>query len=236
MSDSSHTDGPLREAGTAPASRRVPGAVAGVRSYVPKERVAAIYDGIVAIAATLLVLEIGVTAAGDELSLSDVAASFRLIVHWLVSFTMIAVLWAEFHFIFAHSRRWDGGLLAMTFAHVAALSLVPFASGLVGEYPDSTAAALVFASVMAASGLLLTANAILLRGKPHLHEAADSPTHLSLRIRAQSGVYVAVAAISMLGAYLHHPTWGIVGWALCPLALALVLGPAARRMEIDDPT
>lgn len=230
MSDSSYSDGGFGRTGRAPA------AAARVRPYVPKERVAAIYDGIVAIAATLLVLEIGVTAAGEQLTLHDIAASFRLILHWLVSFMMIAVLWAEFHFIFAHSRRWDGGLLAMTFAHVAVLSLVPFASGLVGEYPDSTAAALVFAVIMAANGLLLTANALLLRGKPHLHESHDSPVHLTIRIRAQLAVYLAVAGISMLGAYVHHPIWGVVGWALCPVLLALILGPTARRMELDDET
>jgi uncharacterized membrane protein len=122
----------------------------------------------------------------------------------------------------------------MTFAHVAVLSLVPFASGLVGDYPDSTAASFVFAVVMAVSGLLLTAIAMLLRGKPHLHEAEYSHAHLTMRIRAQAAVYAAVAAISMLGAYFHHPTWGIVGWMLCPVALALILGPAARRMELND--
>jgi uncharacterized membrane protein len=231
MTDSSFSDtglGPARR--EASAARR---AAPEIRSYVPKERVAAIYDGIVAIAATLLVLEIGVKAAGEQLTLSDVADSMRLIAHWIVSFAMIAILWAEFHFVFAHSRRWDGGLLAMTFAHVAALSLVPFASGLVGEHPDSTAAALVFALVMTANGLLLTLNAALLRRKPHLHETGSSDAHLSLRIRAQLAVYTLVAAISILGAYLHHPLWGVVGWALCPVALALILGPAARRLEME---
>jgi uncharacterized membrane protein len=232
MSESSFPEGRIRSA-ERPGN---PAVATGLGSYVPKERVAAIYDGIVAIAATLLVLEIGVEASGDRLGLADIGASLHLILHWIVSFTMIAVLWAEFHFVFAHSRRWDGGLLAMTFAHVAALSLVPFASGLVGEYPDSTTASLVFATVMAVNGLLLTANAMLLRRKPHLHETPDSHAHLSRRIRAQFAVYAAVAAISMLGAYFHHPIWGIVGWMLCPVALALVLGPAARRMELEDAT
>jgi uncharacterized membrane protein len=232
MSDSSMSD---IGAGTGREDREAETAPISARAYVPKERVTAIYDGIVAIAATLLVLEIGVTASGETLALSDITESLHLVLHWLVSFMMIAVLWAEFHFIFAHSRRWDGGLLALTFAHVAALSLVPFASGLVGEYPDSTTASLVFAVVMASNGLLLTANAILLRGKPHLHEAEDSHAHLSLRIRAQFAVYLSVAALSILGAYVHHPIWGILGWTLCPIALALILGPAARRMELDDP-
>jgi Predicted integral membrane protein len=201
--------------------------------YVEKGRVAALYDGVVAIAATILVLQVRISASGEELSLSDINDSVHLILHWLVSFLMIAVLWSEFHFVFTHSRRWDGFLLAVTFAHVAAISLIPFASAVVGDHPDSLVASLVFASVMIANGLILMVITVSLRTKTHLQVAAQSDAHLALRNRTQLYGFSGAALISVLGAYLHHPLWGILGWALCPVELSIVSRSGARRSEVN---
>ncbi len=195
---------------------------------IPKERVAGLFDGIVAITATLLVLNVGIPEAGDELTSTDLMGSIRSVLHWGISFVMVAVIWTEFHFVFAHSRRWDGGLLVVTFFQMALISMIPFAADLVGTYPGSILAATVFAIVMGGNGLLVSANIYILQRKAHLHTAEHSLRRLAKRWRAQAIIYPASAAVSLLAAMLHDPLLGVMAWALCPLALALQLRRSSR--------
>ena len=198
-------------------------------SGVSKERVGGLFDGIVAITATLLILDIGVTAQTGELTLADLRASLVAILHWAVSFVMVAMIWTEFHFVFAHTRQWDGGLLVVTFAQMALISLVPFAAELVGDHPQNLIAALVFAAVMGANGLFVALNISILLRKAHLHMNDRSRDHLGRRMRAQLLVYSLMLSVSLATAALHDPLFGILAWALCPVALAVYLRLSARQ-------
>ena len=193
----------------------------GFDGGVSRERVAGLFDGIVAITATLLIIDLGVDAGGGPLTPAALAAALPGLVHWIVSFIMVAVIWKEFHLVFAHSKHWDGGLLTVTFAQMAAISLIPFAAEVVGDYPDSELAALVFAAVMGLNGLLVAANVFILGRKAHLHAPSQSRDQLARRMRGQLMVYPAGIAISVADAWLHDPLLGILAWALCPLVVAV---------------
>jgi uncharacterized membrane protein len=206
---------------------------ASIEAVVPKERVSAVFDGIIAIAATLLIMSVDISKQDDVLTFGDFAKAAHQILNWLVSFLMVAVIWGQFHFIFSHSKHWDMGLMALTFLQVAAVSLIPFASNVAGDHPESVAAAIVFTGVMAANGYILTLNAWLLRRKTHLHVADSSYHHLHARIHAQAATYSITTCISVAGIISHHPLWGILAWALGPLSLVLVLRSPAWRFRHD---
>ena len=195
---------------------------------IPKERVAGLFDGIVAITATLLTLEFGVPVASGELALTDLAASGSAVLHWGVSFIMVAVIWTEFHFVFAHTRRWDGVMMTLTFCQMALISLIPFASELVGDNPGSFIATLVFTVIMGANGLMVSANNFVLQRKEHLHSSEHSRHALYRRRRAQAQVYPLFVIVSLIAAWLHDPIVGELVWALCPLALATHVRRDAR--------
>lgn len=203
---------------SAPVSRR--GALA--ETGVSKERVAALFDGIVAITATLLILNIDVTTSGPELTLGDLRAILPSIAHWAVSFVMVGVIWSEFHFVFAHSQRWDGGLLFVTFAQIAAISLIPFAADLVGDYSGSVLAALAFSAVMGANGLLVSANIYILQRKTHLHVDEMAGHRLGRRGYAQTLIYALCIPLSLFAAMLGESTLSVLAWIACPLALAIL--------------
>lgn len=209
-----------------PVSRRGPADIG-----ISKERVAALFDGIVAITATLLILNIEVAKAGPELTLADLRATLPSIGHWAVSFVMVGVIWSEFHFVFAHSRRWDGGLLFVTFGQIAAISLIPFAADLVGEYGGSVLAAVVFSAVMAANGLLVSANIYILQKKSHLHVDETASSRLERRGYAQTLIYVLCIPLSLFAAMLGDSTLSVIAWIVCPLALAAV----RQRVSVADP-
>lgn len=202
--------------------------------YILTYCAAAICGGIVAAAATLLVLNIGVMATGEKLSLLNMATTFHLLLHWSISFGMLSVLWAEFHAVFMYSPHWDGGMPGMACAHLAGLPLVPFASGLVAEHPVSTAASLTFAILMTVNGLLLMGNAIMLGLEPHLHHAKDRCERLPFRIRAQFVDHTHVATTSLFGMFFHCPLGGILRRALAPVPLATILWQTVSHMEGHD--
>ena len=210
-------------------SKVTAGGAASIEAVVPKERVSAIFDGIIAIAATLLIMSVDISSTDKVLTFGDFARAAHQILNWLVSFLMVAVIWGQFHFIFSHSKHWDMGLMALTFLQVAAVSLIPFASNVAGDHPESVAAAIVFTGVMAANGCILTLNAWLLRRKIHLHVADSSYHHLHARIHAQAATYSITTCIAIAGSIFHHPLWSILAWALCPLLLVLVLRSSAWR-------
>ena len=202
----------------APVSRRDALTEAGVS----KDRVAALFDGIVAITATLLILNIDVTTAGPELTLADLRAIAPEIAHWAVSFVMVVVIWTEFHFVFTHSRRWDGGLLVVTFAQIAAISLIPFAAELVGDHRGSFLAALVFSGVMGVNGLLISANIYALQRKAHLHVDEMAGHRLGRRRHAQTSIYGLCILLSLAAALLRDSTFSVLAWIVCPLAIAVL--------------
>jgi uncharacterized membrane protein len=189
---------------------------------VTKERVAALFDGIVAITATLLILNIDVTTSGPELTLGDLRAILPEIAHWAVSFVIVGVIWSEFHVVFAHSRRWDGGLLLVTFAQIAAISLIPFAAELVGEHRGSVLASLVFSGVMGANGLLVSTNIYILQRKTHLHVDETAGQRLGRRGYAQALIYTLCIPLSLFAATLGDSTLSVLAWTACPLALAVL--------------
>ena len=206
---------------------------ASIEAVVPKERVSAVFDGIIAIAATLLIMSVDISSTDKVLTFGDFARAAHQFLNWLVSFLMVAVIWGQFHFIFSHSKHWDMGLMAMTFLQVAAVSLIPFASNVAGDHPESVAASIVFTGVMAANSYILTLNAWLLRRKTHLHVVDSSYHHLHARIHAQAATYSITTCIAIAGTIFHHPLWGILAWALCPLSLVLVLRSSASRFRHD---
>lgn len=198
---------------------------------VPKERIAALFDGIVAITATLLILGVAIPGDADTLTLEALRDSGRALLHWAVSFAMVAMIWTEFHVVFAHARHWDGRMLLGTFVQMAAISVIPFAAQVMGDYPQSGVGALLFAAVMGVNGLLVSFNVWLLQRRAHLHVAAHTAHHLRRRKHGQMLVFPLVIALSLASATFHDPALGVAAWLLCPLALAALLraggGPAA---------
>ena len=102
---------------------------------ISKERVGALSDGVVAIAATILVLELKVPE-DHSLSRSDVEHWVLIILGWVVSFIMITVMWLENHRQLALASAWTMPLMVVTFAQLGLISLIPFGSNLIMDQPS----------------------------------------------------------------------------------------------------
>lgn len=179
-------------------------------------------DGVVAIAATILVLQLQVPEDGS-LSNDAVLQWAGILAGWAISFAMVALVWFDSHFYYEYTTHWNSPLMALTFVQLAAVSLIPFASNLIIDYPQSLAGAMAFSFIMLANGLISVGIAMVLIRHSDLH--ANAGVALIVRQRAvhQTVIYGLTAALALAGARLHHPFLGVALWALSPAMVYLSL-------------
>lgn len=115
-------------------------------------RLEAFSDGVIAIAITLLVLEIKVPGnlpAGKSLwvALFDQWPTYLALV---TSFVTILIMWINHHRMFSHISRIDTVLMLLNGGLLLGITILPFTTELVGEYlekPDEQVAAIVYNGV-----------------------------------------------------------------------------------------
>jgi TMEM175 potassium channel family protein len=123
------------------------------------DRFLALTDGVVAIALTLLVLQLQVPARSDF----DANSASQLwhalgvdggeLTSYLVSFVVIAQFWLVHHRILRTMRGHSEGLAWRNFAFLLALTLMPFTSDLMGRYSENPLAITFFAVNLVALSL-----------------------------------------------------------------------------------
>lgn len=120
-------------------------------------RIVAFTDGVLAIAITLLVLNLEVPDVAD----SEVGQlSDRLLDLWpqllayVLSFAVIGRFWFIHHQFFGSLARFDNWLISRNLLYLGLVALVPFTSELLGEYGDESVAVAVYAAIMALAALV----------------------------------------------------------------------------------
>jgi uncharacterized membrane protein len=117
------------------------------------DRLLALSDGVVAIALTLLVLQLAVPSPAklaDPNSASELARELgdgadRLI-SYLISFYVIAQFWLVHHRVFRRITGHHEGLAWWNFAFLLTITIMPFTSDLLGEYSGNPLAVDIFAA------------------------------------------------------------------------------------------
>lgn len=90
-------------------------------------------DGVFAIAATLLVLELRVPT--DETNVTrGLLNLWPAYAAYLVSFMTIGILWVNHHTLLEHVRRADRPFLYLNVVLLVTVGIVPFPTALVGQY------------------------------------------------------------------------------------------------------
>ena len=90
-------------------------------------------DGVFAIAATLLIIDVSVNAPGPELG-AALKHSWPQYVAYAVSFLMIGIWWVNHHAFMVVIDRVDRTLLFGTIAFLACIAFLPFPTRLVAEH------------------------------------------------------------------------------------------------------
>ena len=126
-----------------------PGRTAEHEDAPPVDRLLALTDGVVAIALTLLVLELRVPPLHDPNSASELARQLGRdtdnLLSYLISFYVIANFWLIHHRVFRQLTGQRESLAWWNFVFLFTISIMPFASDLLGEYSENPLAVSIFA-------------------------------------------------------------------------------------------
>jgi uncharacterized membrane protein len=196
------------------------------------ERLLALTDGVVAIALTLLVLQLQVPVS-DALKANPDSASalWRALdpdgselTSYLVSFLVIAQFWMVHHRVLRGMRGHSEGLAWRNFSFLLALTLMPFTSDLIGRYGTNPVAITLFGLNLVA--ISLSTQWIFLYAAHHnllMDMARSKRDERTARLRV-----VLVIGIVVLSLIL---AWTVPQWAKFTWLLFIVVSPVAARVS-----
>jgi uncharacterized membrane protein len=117
---------------------------------VSRSRLEFLFDGVFAIAMTILVLELRVPELVDRHSMPELA---RALAHhaptfasYLLSFGMLGILWYHHNRQYHHFRVITRSMLVLHFVQLAAAAFFPFCASLLGRYPTNGLSQVVYIS------------------------------------------------------------------------------------------
>lgn len=122
-------------------------------------RLEAFSDGVIAIVVTLLIFEVHVPALTDLspygvwVALLGIAPKF---ISFAVSFFTLAIFWVNHHHFFSRITHSDWKLLWYNNLLLFWLTIVPFTTAFIGDYPTQAAVVSLYALTLCLAGLSFT--------------------------------------------------------------------------------
>ncbi len=113
-------------------------------SEVEFSRIVSFSDGVFAIAITLLVLGLTVPEHSTDLT-QALLDNHNDLLAYAISFAVLGKYWLSHHRFFSILERFDGTLMGLNLLYLAFIALVPFTSGVLGDYDNNTAAIVLYA-------------------------------------------------------------------------------------------
>jgi uncharacterized membrane protein len=123
------------------------------------ERLLAFSDGVFAITITLLVLEVKVPEIAENLVATELSKELwhllpKIFSH-ILSFIVLGLYWIAHHNMFTHIKRHDHILLWLNIAFLMCVASIPFPTGLLGTYHELQISIVIYAGVLALTGIFL---------------------------------------------------------------------------------
>jgi uncharacterized membrane protein len=178
---------------------------------VKTARLEAFSDGVIAVAITLLVLNIDVPSLKPGESLGHaLAANWPAYAAYVTSFLTIGIIWVNHHVMIGRLREADRVILFLNLLLLMSIAVLPFATRLMADYLRQSSgqhlAAAVYGGAFLAMALVFTAlNAHILLAK-HQKLARQLPLERRRQIlsRSVSGVvpYVVATALAAWSSYV----------------------------------
>jgi uncharacterized membrane protein len=106
---------------------------------ISKNRLEFLFDGIFAIAMTILVLELKVPDLSDKHSVAEMGKSLfhygPSFLSYILSFGMLGIFWHSHNNYFQYFQQVTKSIFSLTLLQLAAAAFFPFCAALLGRYP-----------------------------------------------------------------------------------------------------
>jgi uncharacterized membrane protein len=189
-------------------------------------------DGVIAVAITLLVLNISVPEPGPGRSLGhELAHMWPQYAAYVVSFITIGIIWINHHAMINRLRTADHSILVLNLLLLMSIGIIPFATELMARYlrepqGESLAAAVYSGAFLVMSIMFAALNRLILLRKVHMYKREiPLERRRQLLSRGLAGLipYAVATALAFVSPYL---TLGI-----CALVAAFYAQPVASGLE-----
>jgi uncharacterized membrane protein len=196
------------------------------------ERVLFFSDAVFAIAITLLVIDLRLPDLGPHASNDDVIEALRAMAPRLfayaLSFATIGLYWLSHWRRYHHVVRVDSRLAGINLLLLGLVALIPFPTGLIGQYGDTPIAVAFYAVTLSAAGIMGSVS-WLYADRAELTTPGLSPQFI------QASAFRGLAVpIVMLPSLLFLPVIGAKGVELTWLLIIPVQVVARRWRGMDD--
>ena len=206
-----------------------PGAAA---SGYPTSRVEAFSDGVLAIAITLLVLDLRAPEAHGQFR-QDLVAQWPSYLAYLAAFAIVGSVWINHHALLARVRSVDGGLLGRNLLLLLATSLLPFPTATVsnawreGDSSDKVMALGVFALVSLMMSASFLGMCLYLGRHPNLLVADEDASFARVEVR-RGLVAMSMTVVAFLCSFIS-PLLTLAMYAVLPVFYLATLRQTAPR-------
>jgi uncharacterized membrane protein len=195
---------------------------------VSTNRLEAFSDGVMAVAITLLVLNIAVPPPHPHTTLAhELGRQWPIYAAYVTSFITIGIIWINHHAMIGRLRQTDHAILALNLLLLMSVAVLPFATDLIAEYLKASrgqhlAAAIYSGAFLVMSILFLTLNRHILFRKHHYLDY-DLSEDARRRIIARGSIgllpYAVATGLAALSPY--------VTLAICAVVAAYYALPVA---------
>ena len=198
------------------------------------ERLNALGDAVIAVAMTLLVLNVGIPEnhnfSRDGLFKFLASIESDLVIY-AACFLLIATYWIEHHALFHHIRCVNRILIWLNFSFLFAITLLPFATKLRRLYPHEEISLAIFGAVHFACALTLFGIWRYAGAHPNLLSGAVEPRIArAINRRLLIGPMVILAAVGLSYVNMRLATWAFLA---VPLAWQLERRLDAPASNVD---
>jgi uncharacterized membrane protein len=200
-----------------------------------KSRIAALVDGIFAVAMTLLVLDLklpeGVKIGNDAEAWRQLLELKSHFLAYVLSFIVLSTFWVAHHSLFHFVRRVNRDLLWLNLLFLLFITLLPFSTNLLsGHSPPRIPVA-----VYGANLLLLSLTSLLhlryLAGHPELSHDQLTPSWIATLL-ARTAIPAVIAAVSIAISFFNPSLALSAYWLL--LAFHFLPGRHHRPPAVND--
>lgn len=185
-------------------------------------------DGVFAIAATLLILEIGVDTAGERNLGGQLLHIWPSYLAYATSFLVIGIIWLNHHHCVSLIGRVDRPFLFINLLLLLVVSFIPFPTRLVAEYlgkPDERSAVFAYTATLLLMAIAYNVWWHYARGNRRLIREGVTDARLKAVDRAFAPGVVAYGVV--LGVAFVSPLASVIA----TLALAVFYLPSAALFE-----
>ena len=120
---------------------------------IDKGRLIAITDGIIAVAATVMVLQLRVP---ERATLAAAQEQFPTLLAYIISYLQVFLAWHEHHDAFANAKAINHRIFLLNCLWLFFITLLPYATGIVGNSPNDRTSVLLYLSILFLQSLIIT--------------------------------------------------------------------------------